>query len=60
MHRQILERALSDEVITPGVTTLGEVGWWVQEQLGQTRPADRLFDGYQVSQDSVFRKISGC
>ena len=34
MHRQILERALSDEVITPGVTTLGEVGWWVQEQLG--------------------------
>ena len=35
MHRQILERALSDEVITPGVTTLGEVGWWVQEQLGK-------------------------
>lgn len=35
MHRQILERALSDEVITPGVTTLGDVGWWVQEQLGK-------------------------
>lgn len=35
MHRQILERALSAEVITPGVTTLGEVGWWVQEQLGK-------------------------
>ena len=32
MHRQILERALSREVITPGVTTLGEVGWWVQEE----------------------------
>ena len=33
MHRQILERALSNEVITPGVTTLGDVGWWVQEQF---------------------------
>ena len=33
MHRQILERALSDEVITPGVTTLQDVAWWVQEQL---------------------------
>ena len=35
MHRLILERALSDEVITPGVTTLVDVGWWVQEQLGK-------------------------
>lgn len=26
-HRQILERALSNEVITPGVTTLADVGW---------------------------------
>jgi Xaa-Pro dipeptidase len=33
MHRQVLESSLSDEVITPGVTTLGDVGWWVQEQL---------------------------
>ena len=33
MHRQILERALSREVITPGVTTLGDVGWWVQEEM---------------------------
>lgn len=33
IHRQILERALSREVITPGVTTLGEVGWWVQEEM---------------------------
>jgi Xaa-Pro aminopeptidase len=33
MHRRILERALSNEVITPGVTTLGDVGWWVQEQF---------------------------
>ncbi len=33
MHRQVLERALSNEVITPGVTTLQDVAWWVQEQL---------------------------
>ena len=33
MHRQILERALSSEVIVPGVTTLQDVAWWVQEQL---------------------------
>lgn len=32
IHRQLLERALSNEVITPGVTTLGEVGWWIREQ----------------------------
>ncbi len=30
--RQIAERALSNEVITPGVTTLGDVAWWIQEQ----------------------------
>ena len=33
IHRQILERAFSIEVITPGVTTLGEVGWWVKEEF---------------------------
>ena len=32
IHRQILLRALSREVITPGVTTLGDVGRWVNEQ----------------------------
>ena len=31
-HRQILERSLTREVITPGVTTLGEIGWWVREE----------------------------
>ncbi len=31
-HRQILERSLSREVITPGVTTLREIGWWVREE----------------------------
>ena len=30
--RQIAERALSNEVITPGVTTLADVAWWIQEQ----------------------------
>ncbi|MBC8090157.1 MAG: aminopeptidase P family protein [Phycisphaerae bacterium] len=32
MGRQIAERALSNEVITPGVTTLADVAWWIQEQ----------------------------
>ena len=32
-HRQIVERAMSNEVITPGVTTREDVAWWVQEQL---------------------------
>ena len=32
-HREILERALSREVITPGATTLGDVGWWVREEM---------------------------
>jgi len=28
----IAERALSNEVITPGVTTLEDVAWWIKEQ----------------------------
>ena len=32
MSREIAERAFSNEVITPGVTTLEEVSWWMQEQ----------------------------
>jgi Xaa-Pro aminopeptidase len=32
-HLDILERALSREVITPGVTTLDDVGWWVREEM---------------------------
>jgi len=31
--RQIAERALSNEVITPGVTTLREAAWWIQEEM---------------------------
>jgi Xaa-Pro aminopeptidase len=30
---RIAERALSNEVITPGVTTLEDVAWWMKEQL---------------------------
>lgn len=30
---QIAERALSNEVITPGRTTLEDVAWWMQDQL---------------------------
>jgi len=30
---QLMERALSNEVIMPGVTTLEDVGWWIADQL---------------------------
>ncbi|MGH7460705.1 MAG: M24 family metallopeptidase [Longimicrobiales bacterium] len=31
--RQLAERALSNEVITPGVTTLADVAWWIEDQM---------------------------
>jgi Xaa-Pro aminopeptidase len=31
--RQLLERALSRDVITPGRTTLADVAWWIQDQM---------------------------
>jgi Xaa-Pro aminopeptidase len=30
--RKLIERALSNEVITPGKTTMNEVCWWIEEQ----------------------------
>jgi Xaa-Pro aminopeptidase len=33
MSRRIAERAFSNEIITPGVTTLEDVAWWMQDQL---------------------------
>lgn len=33
--RQLLDRALSNEVITPGRTTLADVSWWLSEQMAQ-------------------------
>jgi Xaa-Pro aminopeptidase len=33
MSREIAERALSNEVVIPGVTTLEDVSWWMQERL---------------------------
>ena len=47
IHRQILERALSREVITPGVTTLEDVGWWVKEQFYKRD----LINGYSIEVD---------
>ena len=32
MSREIAERAFSNEVITPGKTTLADVAWWIHEQ----------------------------
>ncbi len=33
MSRTIAERAFSNEVVTPGVTTLEDVAWWMWDQL---------------------------
>jgi Xaa-Pro aminopeptidase len=33
ISREIAERAFSNEVITPAVTTLEDVAWWMQDQL---------------------------
>ncbi len=33
LSRNIAERAFSNEVITPGVTSLADVAWWMKEQL---------------------------
>ncbi len=33
ISRNIAERALSNEVITPGVTALEDVAWWMQDRL---------------------------
>jgi Xaa-Pro dipeptidase len=46
-HRQILERALTNEVITPGVTTLGNVGEWIKEEFFK----HRLIKGYETEID---------
>ena len=33
LARQLAERALSNEVVTPGRTTLADVAWWMSDQL---------------------------
>lgn len=33
ISRQLAERALSNQVITPGITTLEEVAWWLRDRL---------------------------
>ena len=35
ISREIAERAFSNEIITPGVTTLEDVAWWMWDQLVQ-------------------------
>lgn len=42
MSREIAERALSNEVITPGVTALEDVSWWIMERLHE-RGLDNSF-----------------
>ena len=47
-HRQILHRALSREVITPGVTTLRDVGRWVAEQKHKLGILDEFHKGVSI------------
>jgi Xaa-Pro aminopeptidase len=35
LSRRLADRALSNEIITPGVTTLEDVAWWLADQLQQ-------------------------
>ena len=43
MSREIAERAFSNEVVTPGVTTLEDVAWWMSDQQ-LARGLDSSFD----------------
>lgn len=43
LSRQIAERALSNEVIVPGVTALEDVAWWMMDEL-LSRGLDTSFD----------------
>ena len=43
ISREIAERAFSNEVITPGVTTLEDVAWWMSDQQ-LTRGLESSFD----------------
>jgi Xaa-Pro aminopeptidase len=43
ISREIAERAFSNEVITPGVTTLEDVAWWMSDQQ-MARGLDSSFD----------------
>ena len=43
ISREIAERAFSNEVITPGVTTLEDVAWWMSDQQLQ-RGLESSFD----------------
>ena len=57
ISRGIMERALSNEVITPGVTTLKDVSWWIKEEyfsqgFGYTLNMPAVFirypDGHEI------------
>ncbi len=43
ISRKIAEQAFSNDVITPGVTTLEDVAWWVQDRILE-RGLDLSFD----------------
>ena len=66
MSREIAERAFSNEVITPGKTTLADVAWWMHEQqfrrnLGTSFGMPSVYitgpDGFEgLSDDTVIQR----
>lgn len=66
MSREIAERAFSNEVITPGKTTLADVAWWMHEQqfrnnLGTSFGMPSVYitgpDGFEgLSDDAVIER----
>jgi Xaa-Pro aminopeptidase len=66
MSREIAERAFSNEIITPGKTTLADVAWWMHEQqfrnnLGTSFGMPSVYitgpDGFEgLSDDTVIER----
>jgi Xaa-Pro aminopeptidase len=53
LSRRVVETALSNEVITPGVTTLEDVAWWIQEWLAARDLDSRLPSVYVISPNGI-------
>jgi Xaa-Pro aminopeptidase len=62
LTRQIMERALSNDVITPGVTTRDDVSWWVKDQMiamgwaPQSYPPSVIYPERARSKDYIIQR----
>ena len=55
MTRRTLERALSNEVVNPGLTTSSDVAWWVQDRLLEMA----VRSSFGISMPRIARSASG-